>query len=150
MDHHHTLLGGIVSFILKTSMFIYVIFQFKKLILFEETQMSSSNELLQLSKLPEVKLSETGMYPFIVLSKQTKDYAPLFLNDTLAEYIDINFKLLDANFEDSSIPDKEKKKFTSFPVRQCLEEDFGNSSQAKEYFLSWKGYSFLCPVFKDR
>ena len=82
-----------------------------------------------------------------MISKLNEETSPLRapgqdLKDVdLSPYLDIQYSELTINRDDASNP--EKRQF--FEHRQCVEEDFAFSEEAKKIFRSFTGQFLACP-----
>ena len=90
-DLHKTLVGGIISIIIKASMAFYVYYNFKKLFWHEDDKQFNEFGLLNLDELGVVNYTETSQFVFFTLSKQLDRWAPMYLAD-VDTYLDISFQ----------------------------------------------------------
>jgi hypothetical protein len=68
-ETHRTLIGGLVSLLLKLLLSLFVVFRFKRLMLYEDNKTSSLKSVS--SDDITVNFNETFLVPFFVLSKQS-------------------------------------------------------------------------------
>jgi hypothetical protein len=89
---HQNLIGGIISSIIKTWMAYFVYYNFKKMLLHEDTKTYNDLHLVDLKELGIVDYNKTDQFIFFTLMKQLENWRGVYLNETdLANYIEVGF-----------------------------------------------------------
>ena len=63
--------------------------------------------------------------------------------DSIKDYFSINVVQFEEDYENNTFTEKK------YPVRECIESDFGDHEHAKEMFSIWKGFLLICPDLKE-
>ena len=94
-----------------------------------------------------INLNETRLLTYHVLRKQTDGDGPIYLNDTISQYIDVHFEQETIDWKE---PLENRYHGKRIPARACTIEDFGANDREKKVFENWsKGnFSLICPDLK--
>ena len=93
-DSHRTLIGAFVSILIKLSIAYYIFIKVLILVSNGDDKISTEYTLhkLEEGEDPTVHMNETNVFQFMVIRKQTANSAPLWLNETLDQYLKFGFK----------------------------------------------------------
>lgn len=88
-ESHRTLIGAITSILIKLSIAYYIAIKVQILVTNGDDQISTEYTLRELQKGedPTVHMNQTNLFQFYVIRKQTANSAPLWLNETLDQYL---------------------------------------------------------------
>ena len=88
-DSHQTLIGGFSSIFIRLAMAVYVVMNFKKMLLNEDDSNFTEVNSLNLDEYGAKPFNETEMMMFHVIRKQKT--GQLFLTEELKRFIDIRY-----------------------------------------------------------
>ena len=89
-QHHKTLCGGILTQIVKFSLYALIIFKFKTMILKENNTITSYRSTYDVNNHTGINFNETSMNVFHVLVKEAENYGPAYIEKS-SRYIDMFF-----------------------------------------------------------
>ena len=138
---HNTLIGGIISLIIKIGFLGYVILHIKKCILYEDNKISMVTDSVDLGQ--QGKIPFTEIRPFFTLRRQT-GLQQIQLSEETDRFISISFKQITIDWWQGG-----KTTEVGYPARKCEKKDFGQSEQSDKYFEEWNGLSIFCPDFTE-
>ena len=146
-NSHQTVLGGVMSILIKTALGIYVYLNLIKLIYNKSDETSTMGGLIDPDNIEPVLYNTTNLRIFYPIRKQLENGAQLLMDDELSTYIEIFFK---QSLDDWYKPN-DQGRFTHkfYGVRYCTVEDFGHGDKAKAMHAAWGGITVLCPDIDD-
>ena len=111
----------------------------------DNDQNSSWETVFDLDKSEALKLNESQMTVFHVFKKRGQ---PVFMNDTVRQYMDIRFVRVKYDFYQADPKDVIDKSET-IEARNCIKRDFSSEEHAKKILSDWAGFSLICPKLDD-
>lgn len=145
-ETHNTLLGGFFSFLIRITMSIYVIVNFKKMILFEDNANATEVSALNLDEQGIIDYKDTSFLLYQSLIKKS-DGSSVDLNEETFRYIDIHYEQIERDWY--KYPDPDYEIATRREAKICDQSDFGDGPKAEFNFKAWTGFKLICPAYYD-